>query len=173
MQHLVPSMGIEPLLDHDARLVGTADSLPPAVILDFIYGIAAYRRWRSHENVHKILASYFKDHYEPVLKRPSPKPTGVFDSGQEDDDEPKYPTYSPPDDKGEHQEYLDAMDDVLELSMMIRQRMTPQEVLMKVQQQQDEMELRERDISRMKVEEWRRTISEDSSVESSNPIRTA
>ena len=126
-----------PLPDHDAYLVGTADTLPPAVILDFIYGIAAYRHWRSDKNAHEKQASYFKDHYEPVIKADAPHAY----CGQEDtsDDESKDPTYSLPHNtrergEGRLQEYLNAMDDVLELSLMIRQRTTPEDVLGRIQQ---------------------------------------
>jgi hypothetical protein len=61
------------------------------------------------------------------------------------------------------------MDEVLEVSFMIQLRMTPQEELVRLQQQELEIQPRERDASRMKVEEWRRTISE----KSSNPLCVA
>jgi hypothetical protein len=181
MQHLVPDSSYWPMADHDARLVGTKDSLPPMVILDYVYGVAAFRQWRSDKkDVHERLVLYFRDHYEPVLKRALPIPTDVFDNGQEvanGDDEGKDP-YVPRHNtrergEGRPQEYLDAMDAVLALTLRIQRQMIPPEVLARVQQQQDEAQLRERDVSRMKVEEWRRTISDNSSVESSNPIRPA
>jgi hypothetical protein len=99
---------------------------------------------------------------------------GLFGSKQDtSDDERRDRSYSPPHNtrergEGRPQEYLDTMDGLLELSFKIRQQMTPQEVVARVQQQQDEEQLRERDVSRMKVEEWRRTILESSSAESSN-----
>jgi hypothetical protein len=182
MQHLVPDSSLYPLPDDDARLVGTEGPLPPMVILDYVYGVAAYNNWRSgKKDVHEKLVSYYKDHYEPALTRPPPMPTDDFDNGQQyssSDDDKKDTTYDPGHNtrergEGRPQEYLDAMDAVLALTLRIQQQMIPQEVLAKVQQQRDEAQLRERDVSRMKVEEWRRTISDNSSMESSNPIRPA
>ncbi|KAI0002222.1 hypothetical protein BJV74DRAFT_817907 [Russula compacta] len=99
MQHFVPDSSIQPLPDHDAYLIGMEDTLPPAIILDFIYGAAAYKHWRSDkENVHEKLQSYFTEVYEPILRRkPSEYSTTDFSDGDpSNDDEVRNATYMPP-----------------------------------------------------------------------------
>ena len=72
-QHFVPASADEQVPNHDAHLVGTEDLLPPAVILDYFYGVAVYRCWRSDKNrVPEILVSYFREHYEPILRQAHP-----------------------------------------------------------------------------------------------------
>jgi hypothetical protein len=172
MQHFVQDSCRLPLFDHDAYLIDTADILP-AIILDFIYGIVAYQHWKSNEDPPNTLLRYFDEqHYKLALHRAPRIPIDDFDSGWEDvDDESKDPTYVPPRNtrKGGKRNLQDAMDEVLEVSFMIQLRMTPQEELVRLQQQELEIQSRERDASRMKVEEWRRTISE----KSSNPLCVA
>jgi hypothetical protein len=172
-QHFVQPSLREPVPNHDARLVGTEDLLPPAVVLDYFYGVAAYQCWRSDkDSVPEVLESYFREHYEPILRQEHPIPTDDTDNGQEDtngddgSDDPSWYSTSTHN-SSEYsarrpQECLDAMDVVLNLSLRMQQQTIPQEVVARVQQQQHEEQLRERDVSRTKVEEWRRTMDNSS-----------
>ena len=45
LQHLKPDTSNDPIQQRDARITGTGISLPPNVLLDFMYGVAAYWRW--------------------------------------------------------------------------------------------------------------------------------
>jgi hypothetical protein len=46
-------------------------SLPPAIILDYMYGVAAYSCWKSKQGVHSVMESYHQEHYSniPVIYR--------------------------------------------------------------------------------------------------------
>jgi len=46
LQHFVPDQGRYPIADDDAHIIRTAEELPPAIILDFMYGAAAYQQWK-------------------------------------------------------------------------------------------------------------------------------
>lgn len=53
----------------DALFQGTKISLPPAIILDYMYGVAAYKHWRSSQidnEVHNIMKSYHREHYAGI-----------------------------------------------------------------------------------------------------------
>jgi hypothetical protein len=165
MQSLVPDSCYRPRPDDDAHLAGTEDLLPPAIVLDYMYGAAAYQRWKSDQDVHKKIWAYFKDHYEPVLNDTSKSSTPDLSDSEEDssDDERNLKR-----DEG-RQGLLDAMDDVLNLPSAITWRKAPKKVaakLQKFQKQQKEEESREREIGRMKVEEWRRAMPDNAFVES-------
>ena len=48
----------------DALFQGTGHPLPPAIILDYSYGVAAYKCWRSRQDeVHSLMRSYCREHY--------------------------------------------------------------------------------------------------------------
>jgi hypothetical protein len=58
----------------DVLFQGTEISLPPAIILDYVYGVAAYKCWRSsqaNDEVHNIMKSYHKEHNgnDPFIKK--------------------------------------------------------------------------------------------------------
>ena len=126
MQQFVPYSRIRPLPDDDAYLVGTDDSLPPAIVLDFIYGTTAYKRWRSDkENVHEKLRSHFTEIYEPILRRrPSECPTTDFsgsEQGDPGDDEVRDPFYMPPNTRqwgeGRRQDFFDPLNTMMNLTL--------------------------------------------------------
>jgi hypothetical protein len=46
----------------DALFQGTGHPLPPAIILDYSYGVAAYKCWRSRQGeVHSLMRSYSRE----------------------------------------------------------------------------------------------------------------
>ncbi|KAI9441315.1 hypothetical protein H4582DRAFT_2127212 [Lactarius indigo] len=50
---------------------GTGNSLPPAIILDYMYGVAAYKQWgRQGSNVHDVTVSYHKGHCADIPVSP-------------------------------------------------------------------------------------------------------
>ncbi|KAI0256171.1 hypothetical protein BJV78DRAFT_1169751 [Lactifluus subvellereus] len=59
----------------DAQFQGTGIPLPPAIILDYLYGIAAYSCWRSRQgdgDVHTVMKSYRREHYANIPPRMPP-----------------------------------------------------------------------------------------------------
>jgi hypothetical protein len=52
--------------------------LPPAIILDYAYGVTAYRMWRSDpESVHDVMSTYHRKNYADILPPPRRIPTGA------------------------------------------------------------------------------------------------
>jgi hypothetical protein len=62
----------------DALFQGTRSSLPPAIILDYMYGVAAYNRWRirqGDDEGHSVMKNYHKEHYADILAPPHRPPS--------------------------------------------------------------------------------------------------
>ena len=62
MQYLIPPSGRHLTPAFDSLMVGTGNSPSPAVILDFMYGVAAYQRWHSGAAIDQVM----KEHYESI-----------------------------------------------------------------------------------------------------------
>ncbi|KAI0256175.1 hypothetical protein BJV78DRAFT_1169769, partial [Lactifluus subvellereus] len=70
---LNPSVALSYGAHMDAQFQGTEIPLPPAIILDYLYGIAAYNRWRSRQSdddVHTVMKSYRREHYADIPRMP-------------------------------------------------------------------------------------------------------
>ena len=131
LQHLKPDTSNHPIPQCDARIAGTGISLPPNVLLDFMYGAAAYRRWGggSGDEVRRVMQQRFDNRYEsnsiPTLS--TAHPSGDDESSPEsrgsDDD------YDPDQERNDKSDMLDgmlsAMDSILMLSKLLK-RTTPQ-----------------------------------------------
>lgn len=76
LQHLTLAATIDllPILQWDASITGTGPSQPPNILLDFIYGVAAFLHWGQHDmikhhfNIHHQLISDVQDR----AQRPEP-----------------------------------------------------------------------------------------------------
>jgi hypothetical protein len=91
LQHLVPPTTglIQPL---DAVFKGEhqprdGNAPPPALLLDFMYGAAAYKRWGNGSEMECVIHDKFVDEYQsiPILQR-LVEPSSDEDSGSERDD---------------------------------------------------------------------------------------
>ncbi|KAH9008766.1 hypothetical protein EDB84DRAFT_1671824 [Lactarius hengduanensis] len=137
-------LAMPPGLNVDA-LFGSTNSLPPVVILDYVYGIAAYNQWNSRrpdKTVHSVMGNYRQEHYIniPAIE-PSP-PTdnyeGHYISTRTGDVMAK------------------AMDDLNAFLMLVR-GITPEEAAKRREERMEEEELKAQEASRSKVMEWMRT----------------
>ena len=158
-------------LSVDALFQGTGSPLPPAVISDYVYGIAAYSHWKSRCVVHSMMEDYRQEHYIGIPSIPS--------SSQSDDDgEIRHD----PNDGGDDPDDLDfdphmpgaaqwmlhkstrAGDirlkemDELNVVLMMVQGITPQEAANRRGKQREEEELKVQEVSQRKVIEWRNTM---------------
>ena len=160
-------------------------SLPPTVILDYVYGIAAYMQWRStkddNDDIHSIMESYRQEHYMDIPV-PHELPDNGSDGGDAPDD-PNDPDYIPHDDSEGQDDTCDhphpdplqsnryvsvtrgdrmskAMDD-LNLLLMSVEGITPQEAADRREKRMEEEELRAQETGRRKVTEWMDTSSAD------------
>jgi hypothetical protein len=142
----------------------------PAIILDYMYGVAAYRMWRSDKRVHDVMSTYHREQYTDILPLTLLSPTSSvstvwsvdFDNTLVDPDPD--PTASQDDGMAQ------AMDD-LNLFLMHVNGINPQDLADKWEKQMEEEEQVAQEKSRSKVMEWRSTGSTFSTSDfSSNSV---
>jgi len=138
MGGVAPGVGVAPGANVDALFQGKGGSLPSPIILDYAYGVAAYKCWRSQEHVGnggvpEIINNYRNDHYATITPLP--------------------PT--PPDDTDDESEMAKAMDELNVLLMAINGT-TPEEVAERRQKENEQLERAAQKASRSRVMEWRR-----------------
>jgi hypothetical protein len=82
----------------DLRFRGTGTPSPSDVILDHMYGIAAFKCWRwGLEASREMLQTYYESRYKPVLLTPNPHSATDDDGGSDCDDggDPRDANYIP------------------------------------------------------------------------------
>jgi hypothetical protein len=119
---------------------GASLPLPPAIVLDYAYGVAAFKMWRSdRESVLDVMSAYHKEHYADIPPPPRRIPTAASQNRAKN-------------------EMVQAMDD-LNLFLMRVNGITPQELADKREKEMEEEERVAQEKSRNKVTEWMRTGS--------------
>jgi len=176
----------------DAIFQGTGNSLPPDIILDYVYGVAAYKRWRGGHGgqVHGAMERYRVAHYVDIPIPPCPRSNEDEDddpSSEEKDDrnDPDYNSNdgsaeernnahdpnSPPATSLQRRRYQSerggevmarAMDELNTVLMSICGT-TPQEAAERSEKRVGEEELKAREVGRSKVMQWMRTADVGSS----------
>ncbi len=152
-----PHMAHAALQNVDALFGGTGVPLPSTFILDYIYGITAYKAWRSKRgDGFDQMKAYHNEHYAQVPPPPPSSPDGDTDvtSGPDDPNDTDYKHRKPrkhyPSTSG-----LEETMDELNMFLMYIHGITPE---MAAERNQKEMEREERvaqEASRNKVIEWR------------------
>ncbi|KAI9438933.1 hypothetical protein H4582DRAFT_2128507 [Lactarius indigo] len=165
-------------------LFGSTNSLPSVVILDYVYGIAAYKQWNSmrhRRTVHDVMGNYRKEHYIniPTIEPRTPSDSEEL-SNNSDNDESRDPTYVPGNPVDCHDpshppttssrytftrtgdEMAKAMDDVNAFLMSVLE-ITPEEASKRREKRREEEELKVQEASRSKVMEWMKTADVGSS----------
>jgi hypothetical protein len=159
---------------YDAHITepGTGIPRPSALILDFVYGVAVYRQWGSGvEDIRQVLDARFSDHFKSIPPLVTPLPN--YDPSASPDD-PKDADYVPEDNgsselddrtNGDQQRgrkhelnMSDAMDTVLALSMLLKGT-SPEQMAAERRRREESEELRAKEASRVKVEEWMQNSS--------------
>ena len=153
----------------DTRFSGTGLGLllplPPNIILDYLYGVAAYKCWRSEQKVHDVMSTYRREQYDhiPLLPRPSPTASDATVAGVFfDDDDPRDLDYDPvasQETAPQEDEMAQTMDD-LNLMLMRVNGITPQDLADKWAKQLEE-EVVAQEKSRRKVMAWMGTSSSE------------
>ena len=127
---------------------------PPALILDYAYGVAAFKAWRSKRGgeVHAIMRDYRDEQYAHI----SPLPRQVDDS----DDEPAAddPDYNPGTSL-RRGDIMAAEMDKLNSVLMMFHGITPQEAAIRRKKRMEEEELMAQEASRSKGMEWMKTTA--------------
>jgi hypothetical protein len=146
---------------YDARIIGTGTPRPSTIILDYMYGVAAYRRWGSGQEIKKLMQQRFTESFKAIPIPPAPP----YISDDDDDiypesDDSKDLSYSPVEKKQQRKkhsdtspEMLQAMDDIHALSMLLK-GMTPELLAAERQRQAEVEELRAKEASKVKVQQW-------------------
>ncbi|KAH9172941.1 hypothetical protein EDB89DRAFT_2069178 [Lactarius sanguifluus] len=72
----------------DALFNGTDPSLPlpHVVVLDYMYGVAAYKRWRSTADIHDVMKTYHQARYAHIPALPRKPPSDDSDDAPEPED---------------------------------------------------------------------------------------
>jgi len=143
-------------LQVDAVFRGTkaSESQPPAIILDFLYGVASYALWKSREETYAVLKKYRKDNYESI---PIPLRAPLSD-----DDSPDGPSGRSKIIQGgvrRGHKMARAMDE-MNLVMMLLCGTTPDEVARRREKQMGVEEQRAQEAGKRKVVEWLQTDSD-------------
>jgi hypothetical protein len=159
---------------------GERASLPSTVILDYVYGVAAYQAWHSeHGDVSTVMDNYRREHYAqiPPLPRDPPDDTDdTDDTFQPDNTDSEYtpgdtsesdiPTdsdYKLPEpgerytstrrrDDGDLSRAMDELNMVL---MYVTRGITPNEAAERRQKEIEQEERAAQEAGRSKVMEWR------------------
>jgi len=127
LQHLKPDTSLFPIPHVDARITGISTSLPANVLLDFVYGIAAYKQWGQKE-----MGDTLKDHFITRYQSIEPQVVSHGSDGM-----------------------VQAMDDLTLLSMLVKGT-TPGLKAAQRQEQKEAAVLRAKEKSQTKVQQWLR-----------------
>jgi len=159
LHHFEPATSRGSILQYDARIAGTGISPPSAVILDFMYGVAAYRRWGSGQDMKEVMQQRFAERYKSIpIPSASPRSSGSDSSSEPDDpDEDNYIPNGQPRGRNHSSNMSDgmlrAMDNVLALSILLKGT-TPELMAKERQRREEAEELRAKEASRVKVQQW-------------------
>jgi hypothetical protein len=119
---------------------GEGDPLPSTVILDYVYGVAAYQSWHSkHGNVSTVMDAYREKHYARIPPLPLPSPGKRYTSTRRRDES----------------DMAKAMDELNMVLMYVTRGITPEEAAERRQKEIEQEERAAQEASRSKVMEWR------------------
>ncbi|KAI9566899.1 hypothetical protein HD554DRAFT_2315281 [Boletus coccyginus] len=128
----------------DAQLQG--DQLPPAIILDYMYGVAAYKRWGGGgDDADPVMKSYHHKHYENIPPWPPGDHDDHHDSpSSEEPDDPKDKSYSPSGSRQRkpHEDEMARAIDKVNFVLMSLHGITPQEAVNRREKRMMEEEMK-------------------------------
>jgi hypothetical protein len=144
----------------DARMMGTGNSPPPAVILDFMYGAAAYKHWHSGPAIDQVMKECHGDKVRDIPHIPTvpylsdPSSEDAASDSQDEDYRPSGSTHRRAHYRSTMSEgMLHAMDQVLALSMWVKGN-TVESLAAERQKRQELAEAHAQEAGRLKVQQW-------------------
>jgi hypothetical protein len=173
-ENLCPAVAFVLGLNIDAHFQDTS-KLPPAVILDYVYGVATYNNWKTGHIVHSAMENYRQEHYiniPPLPPSPQSNDNGeetLFDLNNDPDDshdpdfDPNAPANSLDPDHPQRRLHkftrtgdimAKAMDE-MNMVLMLIHGITPREAANRKEKRREEEELKVQEVSQRKVIEWR------------------
>ena len=146
----------------DACIRGTGTPRPSTIILDYMYGVAGYRRWGSGQEIKELMQQRFAESYESIPIPPAPlHMSDDSDINVESDDSKdlSHPLVEKKSRRRKHSdmspEMLQAMDDIRALSMLLKGT-TPKLMAEEAQRRAEAEELRAKEASKVRVQRWMR-----------------
>jgi hypothetical protein len=164
-----PNILFEAGANLDILFQGTGTPPPSDIIIDYMYGIAAFKCW-GIEASREILQTYYESHYKPVLRTPNPHngTDGDDDGGNDSDDaddadDPLDAHYAP---DASQQQYssisrgveMGAVMDKLNAYLMLLQGTSSEDAAKRWEKRMLEKEKIAQQASAKKVVEWMRTV---------------
>jgi hypothetical protein len=151
-------------------LIGGTETLPSpsSVILDYMYGVAAYTLW-GVGRIDGVIEAYFKSQYRPVLqRRPIPPCDDEGDDGDDCPDDPNDADYEPGASQTQYtstrrEDRLVKGMNELNTVLMYLNGVSPQEAANLSKKRLEEEERIAQEASRSKVMEWMTAVDVNSS----------
>ena len=157
LHHLKPDTSRVITPQYDMSITGTGISPPSTIILDFMYGVAAYQYWGSGHDIEEVMQRRFTEYYKSIPIPPASLPSSdnPEPDGLNDDDEYELNRRSSGRNHSSNMSdgMLHAMDNILALSMLLKGT-TPELMAAERQRQEEAEELRAKEASQVKVEQW-------------------
>jgi hypothetical protein len=147
-QTIQPLEGTDQVPDRDV-IIRSHEQLPPPIILDYAYGVAAYNRWQSHTS--EQFREYMEHRSTEVYQNPPPNPKRVHSQGFEHSSEDSSESAEAPDRTSPSM--LKAMDDLALLGRLLSD-VTPEMHEERQRKREEEEQLRTQKTSQEKVQEW-------------------
>ncbi|KAK0490320.1 hypothetical protein IW261DRAFT_1387622 [Armillaria novae-zelandiae] len=157
LQYMKPPQGLDHVAQRDARMTGSDNPPVSTIILDYVYGVAAFKRWAGGPGVEKMMQERFEVHYKSIPRLPRPS-SPEFSDNDISDDHHNDTSVTGSKHRRHHRchapdSMLHAMDTVLALSMYIKGN-TFESLAAERERHMKEAELREREAGSAKVKEW-------------------
>ncbi|KAI0291859.1 hypothetical protein BC826DRAFT_1186743 [Russula brevipes] len=156
MQHIIPAGGLFPVPEMDVAADWSGPSAPPSMLLDFMYGIAAIKRW-AVDGLRQLLDERHNDRFRdiPLIPR-SDRADEDEDDGAIEPDDTSGGDYEPQGvgchhrihHKSEESELSRALDDAFYLAMIFRPAPPGVPTAGEIQEERSRQEGRE------KVQKW-------------------
>ena len=150
-----PSTAFNALQNVDALFQGTNVPLPSTVILDYLYGIAAYKAWRSKRgDGFNRMEAYREKNYKKISPLHSPLPDDIDDTNvtSGSDNDANGSDYTP---SQSRRSGLEETMDELNMVLMYIHGITPKMANERRQKKLEREEQAAQEASRSKVTEWR------------------
>ncbi|KAH7886539.1 hypothetical protein F5I97DRAFT_1003754 [Phlebopus sp. FC_14] len=154
MQYLKPPTGYDAPRQRDVHMTGTGESSPPSILLDFMYGAAAVKRWPT-DALSQMLKKRFED-FKNVTPLPDHSEGSSDESGNEYAPKHRQRKRGRSRRSATSNEMLQAMDHVLVLSMLLR-GVTPEQIVAERERQEKEAKAHTREVARAKVQQWQQS----------------
>jgi hypothetical protein len=140
----------------DALFQGDGDSPPSTVILDYVYGVAAYNAWESkRDGDFKVMKQYRDKHYKGIPPLHTDEPEEPDDPNDEIyDPHQSQKRYTQARRRDEHESDLAKAMDRLNRYVMHIRGITPEEAAQRRQKEIEQKERAAQEASRNKVMEW-------------------